>query len=824
MDGQLAGRLCARSSLCLRLRFQWRVRPRDLSVGRGVGRGAAAASTVGRHPGLPEGGGGLYNNDDIVKHLLCSKHCSKRWIRPGRGSRPGSRGRGLESCPGGLGPESPLRQVPVRELRQSPSPTPSSAASTEPPEGRALGWMPPGWRTLSWAPPDDEVLSWKSKIPSLASNGEAKRQQWTDLLYLRMKKGAFSVVRRCVKLCTGHEYAAKIINTKKLSARDHQKLEREARICRLLKHSNIVRLHDSISEEGFHYLVFDLVTGGELFEDIVAREYYSEADASHCIQQILEAVLHCHQMGVVHRDLKPENLLLASKCKGAAVKLADFGLAIEVQGDQQAWFGFAGTPGYLSPEVLRKEAYGKPVDIWACGVILYILLVGYPPFWDEDQHKLYQQIKAGAYDFPSPEWDTVTPEAKNLINQMLTINPAKRITAHEALKHPWVCQRSTVASMMHRQETVECLKKFNARRKLKGAILTTMLATRNFSVGRQTTAPATMSAAASSPTMGLVEQAKSLLNKKADGVKPQTNSTKNSGGATSPKGSLPPAALESSDSTTTTIEDEDTKAARISDLLSTVRRGSGPPDAEGPQPAAPQPCPSPSFLNSLSGAPARISDLLSTVRRGSGPPDAEGPQPAASQPCGPSPSFLNSLSGAPARISDLLSTVRRGSGPPDAEGPQPAAPQPCGPSPSFLNSLSGPSRKQEIIKITEQLIEAVNNGDFEAYAKICDPGLTSFEPEALGNLVEGMDFHRFYFENLLAKNSKPIHTTILNPHVHVIGDDAACIAYIRLTQYVDGQGRPRTGQSEETRVWHRRDGKWQNVHFHCSGAPVAPLQ
>ncbi|CAJ0938783.1 unnamed protein product [Ranitomeya imitator] len=232
---------------------------------------------------------------------------------------------------------------------------------------------------------------------------------------------------------------------------------------------------------------------------------------SHCIQQILEAVLHCHQMGVVHRDLKPENLLLASKCKGAAVKLADFGLAIEVQGEQQAWFGFAGTPGYLSPEVLRKEAYGKPVDIWACGVILYILLVGYPPFWDEDQHKLYQQIKAGAYDFPSPEWDTVTPEAKNLINQMLTINPAKRITAHEALKHPWVCQRSTVASMMHRQETVECLKKFNARRKLKGAILTTMLATRNFSVGRQTTAPATITTAATSTALGLVEQGSSVL-------------------------------------------------------------------------------------------------------------------------------------------------------------------------------------------------------------------------------------------------------------------------------------------------------------------------
>uniref|UniRef100_A0A673J1S5 Calcium/calmodulin-dependent protein kinase type II subunit beta-like n=1 Tax=Sinocyclocheilus rhinocerous TaxID=307959 RepID=A0A673J1S5_9TELE len=353
---------------------------------------------------------------------------------------------------------------------------------------------------------------------------------------------------------------------------------------------------------------------------------------------------------VLHQSL-PENLLLASKCKNAAVKLADFGLAIEVQGDQQAWFGFAGTPGYLSPEVLRKEAYGKPVDIWACGVILYILLVGYPPFWDEDQHKLYQQIKAGAYDFPSPEWDTVTPEAKNLINQMLTINPAKRITAQEALKHPWVCQRSTVASMMHRQETVECLKKFNARRKLKGAILTTMLVSRNFS----------------GKLLGYDESQTTVIHNAVDGIKVPHHHH----------------------------------------------------------------------------------------------------------------------------------------------------------SSSFFPTIP---RKQEIIKITEQLIEAINNGDFEAYAKICDHGLTCFEPEALGNLVEGMDFHRFYFENLLSKNSKPIHTTILNPHVHLIGEEAACIAYIRLTQYVDGQGRPRSSQSEETRVWHRRDSKWQNVHFHCSGAPAAPLQ
>ncbi|XP_028269300.1 calcium/calmodulin-dependent protein kinase type II subunit beta isoform X6 [Parambassis ranga] len=638
-------------------------------------------------------------------------------------------------------------------------------------------------------------------------------------LYEELGKGAFSVVRRCVKLCTGQEYAAKIINTKKLSARDHQKLEREARICRLLKHPNIVRLHDSISEEGFHYLLFDLVTGGELFEDIVAREYYSEADASHCIHQILESVHHIHQHDIVHRDLKPENLLLASKCKNAAVKLADFGLAIEVQGDQQAWFGFAGTPGYLSPEVLRKEAYGKPVDIWACGVILYILLVGYPPFWDEDQHKLYQQIKAGAYDFPSPEWDTVTPEAKNLINQMLTINPAKRITAQEALKHPWVCQRSTVASMMHRQETVECLKKFNARRKLKGAILTTMLVSRNFSA------------------------AKTLLNKKAD-VKPQTNSTKNSI-VTSPKGNIPSPALEpqttvihnpvdgtkeSSDSSNTTVEDEDVKGKSLdnSSLKAQSSTSSQPDSSQGPSAAT--------------YSAAKFADLLGSVRRGSGPiPDGEGrsstPPPAALS--APSPPHTPVVPMQMSRLTDLVSSVRRV---PAAPAPEPdAAPAPvpsARPAPPPAHTTSPPpphppsspslsssqTRKQEIIKITEQLIEAINNGDFEAYAKICDPGLTSFEPEALGNLVEGMDFHRFYFENLLAKNSKPIHTTILNPHVHLIGEDAACIAYIRLTQFVDVQGRPRSSQSEETRVWHRRDSKWQNIHFHCSGAPAAPLQ
>ncbi|XP_018055458.1 PREDICTED: calcium/calmodulin-dependent protein kinase type II alpha chain isoform X5 [Atta colombica] len=575
-------------------------------------------------------------------------------------------------------------------------------------------------------------------------------------------KGAFSVVRRCVQKSTGHEFAAKIINTKKLSNRDFQKLEREARICRKLQHPNIVRLHDSIQEENFHYLVFDLVTGGELFEDIVAREFYSEADASHCIQQILESVHHCHHNGVVHRDLKPENLLLASKAKGAAVKLADFGLAIEVQGEAQAWYGFAGTPGYLSPEVLKKEPYGKPVDIWACGVILYILLVGYPPFWDEDQHRLYGQIKAGSYDYPSPEWDTVTPEAKNLINQMLTVNPGKRITASEALKHPWICQRERVASVVHRQETVDCLKKFNARRKLKGAILTTMLATRNFSSKYDA-------------------QGRSIITKKGDGSQVK----------------------ESTDSSTT-IEDDDVKEDKKGgvDRSSTVIAK----EPEGTPPSSPATM---SAFSRMVGAATTMANKQAPNQnqtqiqaqiqaqaqiQNTGNPlgiaavllqGAQAGSAGSGSSSGSSNNSQNSQVGASPSSPASISHQANGSNEPITSRRQDSSPI---------------ARRQEIIKMTEQLIESINTGDFEAYTKICDPHLTAFEPEAL----------------VLGKNCKAVNTTILNPHVHLLGEDAACIAYVRLTQYMDKQGVAHTQQSEESRVWHKRDNKWQNVHFHRS--------
>ncbi|CAM2699742.1 unnamed protein product [Rotaria socialis] len=542
------------------------------------------------------------------------------------------------------------------------------------------------------------------------SNSIVISTRFTDEYDLKeeLGKGAFSIVRRCIQKSSAQEFAAKIINTKKLSSRDHQKLDREARICRQLKHPNIVRLHESISEEGFHYLVFDLVTGGELFEDIVAREFYSEADASHCIQQVLEAVRHCHESNIVHRDLKPENLLLASKTKGAAVKLADFGLAIEVNGEQTQWYGFAGTPGYLSPEVLKKEPYGKPVDIWACGVILYILLVGYPPFWDEDQHRLYNQIKAGAYDYPSPEWDTVTSEAKRLIDSMLNINPSRRISATDALKHPWICQRERVAGTIHRQETVDCLRKFNARRKLKGAILSTMFVNRTL-IPNSTAFANASAGVTQTPT---------------DGKKTTMVTTS---GAASPVANI-----------------------AVSSVMSALSSG-----GNRSRPAT----------QSTNSAIKESADSNS------------------------------------ATIDDVNDAERV----------------------DRLNS--------EITKVTEQLIQAIANSDYDMYKSLCDSKITCFEPETIGNLVEGLDFHKFYFDTgrfarsdtvLSAKASKPtINCTMLTPVVHILGDEAACIAYVLLLQFLDRNGQPQSVRTEETRIWHKKDSRWQCVHFHRSGMPVA---
>ena len=288
--------------------------------------------------------------------------------------------------------------------------------------------------------------------------------------------GGFSIVKKCKHIASNNSFAVKIVNSKALRDDEIKALETEAQLCLQLRHSNIVQLFEIYNETNFYYFVFELVTGGELFDNIVERERYSEMDASLCIQQILEAVSYCHSQGIIHRDIKPENLLLASKESHANVKLADFGLAVVAEQESAVWHGFAGTPCYMAPEVVRRQPYGSAIDCWACGCILYVLLIGYPPFWNSNEDKLFEAIKEGVYDFESSVWHDVSFDAKTLIRMLLTVNDKRRITAEKALESRWIKQRERRASRIHRKKTVETLKKFNAKRKFKGAIRTTILA------------------------------------------------------------------------------------------------------------------------------------------------------------------------------------------------------------------------------------------------------------------------------------------------------------------------------------------------------------
>lgn len=166
--------------------------------------------------------------------------------------------------------------------------------------------------------------------------------------------------------------------------------------------------------------------GGELFDRIVDKSYYTEREARDLVLLLLEAIKYCHSYGIVHRDLKPENVLLSSKDDNASIKLADFGFAKKLDLDSENLTTACGTPGYVAPEILKGSSYGKTVDIWSIGVITFILLCGYPPFHHDNHNALFRLIKAGKFEFSSPYWDHISDEAKDLINQMLVVDPAKR--------------------------------------------------------------------------------------------------------------------------------------------------------------------------------------------------------------------------------------------------------------------------------------------------------------------------------------------------------------------------------------------------------------
>lgn len=284
------------------------------------------------------------------------------------------------------------------------------------------------------------------------------------ILSSELGRGATSVVYRCEEKQTQKPYAIKVLK----KTIDKKIVRTEIGVLLRLSHPNIIQLKEIFETDTDIALVLELVTGGELFDRIVERGYYSERDAAHVIKQILEAVAYLHENGVVHRDLKPENLLYADLSLDAPLKIADFGLS-KIIDDQVTMKTVCGTPGYCAPEILRGNAYGPEVDMWSVGVILYILLCGFEPFFDPrgDQY-MYSRILNCDYEFVSPWWDEVSLNAKDLVSKLIVLDPHKRLTVREALQHPWVLGKA--ARFSHMDTTQRKLQEFNARRKLKAAM------------------------------------------------------------------------------------------------------------------------------------------------------------------------------------------------------------------------------------------------------------------------------------------------------------------------------------------------------------------
>ncbi|PBC28961.1 Calcium/calmodulin-dependent protein kinase type [Apis cerana cerana] len=293
--------------------------------------------------------------------------------------------------------------------------------------------------------------------------------------------GAFSEVRLAEsKEKPGQMFAVKIIDKKALKGKEDS-LENEIRVLRRLTHPNIVQLLETFEDKHKVYLVMELVTGGELFDRIVEKGSYTEKDASGLIRQVLEAVDYMHDQGVVHRDLKPENLLYYNPDEDSKIMISDFGLS--KMEDSGIMATACGTPGYVAPEVLAQKPYGKAVDVWSIGVISYILLCGYPPFYDENDANLFAQILKGTilvlvccyihasvvkanqtvigeFEFDSPYWDDISDSAKDFIHKLMCVNVEERYTCKQALAHPWISGNAASNKNIHGTVSEQLKKNF----------------------------------------------------------------------------------------------------------------------------------------------------------------------------------------------------------------------------------------------------------------------------------------------------------------------------------------------------------------------------
>ncbi|XP_029549250.1 calcium/calmodulin-dependent protein kinase type 1D isoform X1 [Salmo trutta] len=268
------------------------------------------------------------------------------------------------------------------------------------------------------------TCSWKKVTNNIRDVFEFKQE---------LGSGSFSEVFLVREKKTGNLYALKCLKKKHLSCSN---LENEITVLKKIRHDNVIGLEDFYETQTHYYLVMQLVSGGELFDRIIDRGVYTEKDASQLVRQVLQAVNYLHENSIVHRDLKPENLLYFDSHENSKIMISDFGLS--KMSDHGVMSTACGTPGYVAPEVLAQKPYSKAVDCWSIGVITYILLCGYPPFFEDNETRLFAKIMRADYTFHSPFWDDISESAKDFIRNMMQKHPNKRFTTEQALRHPWI--------------------------------------------------------------------------------------------------------------------------------------------------------------------------------------------------------------------------------------------------------------------------------------------------------------------------------------------------------------------------------------------------
>ncbi|XP_022734013.1 calcium-dependent protein kinase 24-like [Durio zibethinus] len=310
-----------------------------------------------------------------------------------------------------------------------------------------------------------------------ASNSRVLRDSSGDNILERYElgkelgRGEFGITHQCFDLETGKAYACKKISKAKLKTEiDVEDVRREVEIMRHLpKHPNIVSFREAFEDKEVVYLVMELCHGGELFDRIVAKGHYTERAAATIFKTILGVVKVCHEHGVIHRDLKPENFLLADGSENAPIKAIDFGLSIFYEPGQR-FNDIVGSPYYMAPEVLKRN-YGKEIDIWSIGVILYILLCGVPPFWADTEEGIAHAIIKGKIDFERDPWPKVSREAKDLVRSMLDPNPYSRMAVQEVLEHPWIQDFERAPNVNLGENVRTRIKQFSLMSKFKKEVL-----------------------------------------------------------------------------------------------------------------------------------------------------------------------------------------------------------------------------------------------------------------------------------------------------------------------------------------------------------------